>query len=306
MSSSGGGGGGGDVPAERAAAAVNDLMEVREGATRLKGWLEKQSSEWTELMDGMLIKLSSALSALDTGCAAGTSAAGSVDGVLKPTAESAARRTRKRSFSRRSQRSSCTRVTHTLIDGHIWRKYGQKEIQNSPHARSYYRCTHKSDRGCDAKRQVQTCETDPSKYAITYYGEHTCTTAPMVIMAGNDDRGRNNLVSFARTFPQLADKQEEGAAPTQQMSSSWCTSDGVFSTSGADPFAQTDELAVVVGSAGRTSSTVGSVPDYGGLGDMAVGGGQGGGTSSFPSSPSSLEFMVNSLGDEDFFGRCDP
>ncbi|KAM0841371.1 hypothetical protein ACQ4PT_059009 [Festuca glaucescens] len=281
-------------------------MEAREGGERLRGWLQEQSSEWTELMDGMLNKLTSALSALDTGCAAGASAAGSGDGVLRPTAESSARRTRKRSFSRRSQRSSSTRVTHTLIDGHLWRKYGQKDIQNSPNPRSYYRCTHKSERGCEAKRQVQTCETDPPKFAITYYGEHTCTTPPVTIVDANDGRGRNNLVSFARTFPQLADK-ERGAATTQQLSSSWCTSDGVFSSSGADPLAQTDELAAVVGSAGRTSSTVGSVPDYGGLGDMA-GGGHAGGASSFPSSPSSLEFMVNSLGilgDDDFF-RCDP
>lgn len=306
MASSGGGGSGVDVPAERAAAAVNDLMEAREGGERLRGWLQEQSSEWTELMDGMLNKLTSALSALDTGCAAGASAAGSGDGVLRPTAESSARRTRKRSFSRRSQRSSSTRVTHTLIDGHVWRKYGQKEIQNSPHPRSYYRCTHKSERGCDAKRQVQACETDPPKFTITYYGEHTCTTPPVTIVDANDGRGRNNLVSFARTFPQLSDK-EGGAATTQHLSSSWCASDRVFNSSGADPFVQTDELAVVVGSAGRTSLTVGAVRDCGGLGDMA-GGGQGGGTSSFPSSPSSIEFMMNSLGslgDDNLF-PCDP
>jgi hypothetical protein len=136
-------------------------------------------------------------------------------------------------------------------------------------------------------------------------------TAPMIIVDGNDGRGRNNLVSFAQTFPQLAEKEGGGAgraATTRQLSSSWCTSDGVFSSSGVDQFVQTDELAAMVGSAGMTSSTVGSVPDYGGLGDMAGGGAQGCGTSSFPSSPSSLEFMVNSLssiGDDDFFG-CDP
>jgi hypothetical protein len=52
-------------------------------------------------MDVILNKLTSALSALDTGAAAGASATGSGDGVLRPTAESSARRTRKRSFSRR-------------------------------------------------------------------------------------------------------------------------------------------------------------------------------------------------------------
>ena len=84
-----------------------------------------------------------------------------------------------------------------------------------------------------------------------------------------------------------------------------CTSvDDVFSSS-SDPFLQADELAAFVGSAGRTSSTVGSVPDHSGsgIGDMA-GGGQGGGTGSFPSSPSSLGFVVGSLGsigNDDFF-----
>uniref|UniRef100_A0A8R7U5M0 WRKY domain-containing protein n=1 Tax=Triticum urartu TaxID=4572 RepID=A0A8R7U5M0_TRIUA len=128
-----------DVPAARAAAAVNDLIEAREGATRLKGMLQEQSSELTELMDGMLNKLSSALSALDTGCTAGASASGSADGVIRARAESSTGRTRKRSFSRRLEGFSGKRDTDTLVDGHIWRKYGQKEIQNSTHPRSYYR-----------------------------------------------------------------------------------------------------------------------------------------------------------------------
>ncbi|KAM3313439.1 hypothetical protein ACQJBY_032809 [Aegilops geniculata] len=289
-----------DVPAARAAAAVNDLIEAREGATRLKGMLQEQSSELTELMDGMLNKLSSALSALDTGCMAGASASGSADGVIRARAESSTGRTRKRSFSRRLKGFSGKRVTDTLVDGHIWRKYGQKEIQNSPHPRSYYRCTHKSDQGCNAKRQAQICETHPIKYDVTYYGEHTCkppSNTPMIIVAASDDRAEN-LVSFAPTFPQL------GQATTQ-LSSSWCTNvDDVFSSS-SDPFVQAHELAAVVGSAGRTSSTVGSVPDHSGsgIGDMA-GGGQGGGTGSFPSSPSSLGFVVGSLGsigNDDFF-----
>lgn len=83
-----------DLPAARAAAAVNDLIEVRDGATRLKGMLQEQSSELTELMDGMLNKLSSALSALDTSCKAGASASGSADGVIRARAESSTGRTR--------------------------------------------------------------------------------------------------------------------------------------------------------------------------------------------------------------------
>lgn len=95
------GGAGRDVPAEKAAAAVNDLIEVREGAARLKILLQEQSSEWTELIDDMLGKLSSALSALDTGGAA--AGASSADGVIRPTAagESSGGRTRRRISYRR-------------------------------------------------------------------------------------------------------------------------------------------------------------------------------------------------------------
>lgn len=302
------GGAGRDVPAEKAAAAVNDLIEVREGAARLKILLQEQSSEWTELIDDMLGKLSSALSALDTGGAA--AGASSADGVIRPTAagESSGGRTRRRISYRRSQRSSGKRVTDTLVDGHVWRKYGQKEIQNSPHPRSYYRCTHKTDQGCNAKRQVQACEADPSKYAVTYYGEHTCSdypssTAPMIIVAAaadeDDDNLANNLVSFAQTLSPHQLAKEEGVVAASRMSSSWCTTsaDDVFSSS-ADPFVQlaADELAaVVVGSAGRTSDA----------GLHGGGGGTAAGTDSFAtSSPSSLGFRVGSLGtigDDDFF-----
>lgn len=300
--------GGGDVPAERAAVAVNDLIEVREDAARLKSLLQEQSSPWAELMDGMLDKLSSALSALDTGAGAaaaaaagGQSSAAGSDGVRQSVTSSSRNITRKRSFSRRSQLSSSKRVTATLDDGHIWRKYGQKVIQNLPHPRSYYRCTHKSFQGCNAKRHVQVCDTDPSKYVVTYYGKHTCrdpSTIPMVIdaMPGAASDRTNNLISFAPSYANAT--TGGGGAPSQlvttQLSSSWCTSDDVFSSS-AEPFVLVDELAAVVGSAGTTSSTVGSAPDNGGIGDMA----RGGGTVSFPSSPSSLGF-----GDDLF--RFDP
>lgn len=100
------GGAGGDVPAERAAAAVIDLIEVREGAARLKSLLQEQSSPWAELIDGMLNKLSSALSALDTGAGAaaaagGQSSAAGSDGVRQSVTSPSRNTTRKRSFGRR-------------------------------------------------------------------------------------------------------------------------------------------------------------------------------------------------------------
>ncbi|PKA51127.1 putative WRKY transcription factor 70 [Apostasia shenzhenica] len=43
--------------------------------------------------------------------------------------------------------------------------------------RSYFRCTHKYDKGCMAARQVQKSESDPSLFVITYFGDHTCEFA---------------------------------------------------------------------------------------------------------------------------------
>ncbi|TVU19861.1 EcWRKY-11, partial [Eragrostis curvula] len=62
----------------------------------------------------------------------------------------------------------------TTEDGFLWRKYGQKDIQNSKYPRTYFRCTYKHDNGCKATRQVQQSEDDPSVYVVTYFGEHTC------------------------------------------------------------------------------------------------------------------------------------
>ncbi|CAH1446066.1 unnamed protein product [Lactuca virosa] len=69
-----------------------------------------------------------------------------------------------------------TKVTSLIDDGHVWRKYGQKEIINAKHKRNYYRCTHKFDQGCQATKQVQQTEHEPTKYKITYNRHHTCNT----------------------------------------------------------------------------------------------------------------------------------
>ncbi|TVU47163.1 EcWRKY-27, partial [Eragrostis curvula] len=309
---------GGDVPAERAAAAVNDLLvEAREGVERLKSFLLQleHRAPWAELVaDGVLSRLSNAMATLDgAGAAAGgQSPATPSDGSRPQPSASSSGNTRKRSFSRRSQRSSDQKITPTLDDGHIWRKYGQKEIQNSPHPRSYFRCTHKTDQGCNATRHVQVYEADPSKYVVTYYGEHTCGDPsrfpPLVIHGGGE--GAGNLISFAPSHTNNV-VHGTGASTSQlamELSTSWCTtSDDMFSSSGGS-FMQVDELGAVVGSAGVVSSrtaAAGSAPDSGGLGDLMPGlGGGGTGAASFHSSPNSLGFVVGSLGsigDDDFF-----
>ncbi|ERN04180.1 hypothetical protein AMTRI_Chr08g168220 [Amborella trichopoda] len=59
-------------------------------------------------------------------------------------------------------------------DGYAWRKYGQKDILNANHPRSYFRCTHKNDQGCAALKQVQRMDSNQSFFEVTYIGYHTC------------------------------------------------------------------------------------------------------------------------------------
>uniref|UniRef100_A0A8R7P9H4 WRKY domain-containing protein n=2 Tax=Triticum urartu TaxID=4572 RepID=A0A8R7P9H4_TRIUA len=58
---------------------------------------------------------------------------------------------RRRNNDRRS-RSLVTVVPH--YDGHHWRKYGQKNINDREHARSYYRCAY-TERNCAATKTIQ-------------------------------------------------------------------------------------------------------------------------------------------------------
>lgn len=72
-------------------------------------------------------------------------------------------------------------------DGHTWRKYGQKDILGSQHPRSYYRCTHKYDMGCQAKKRVQRYDDSP-RFEITYIGFHVCQIKPRLLELQNSYR----------------------------------------------------------------------------------------------------------------------
>ncbi|KAL6987997.1 hypothetical protein U1Q18_013744 [Sarracenia purpurea var. burkii] len=92
------------------------------------------------------------------------------------SSKTSALKDRRGCYKRRKTPQTSTRITPTLIDdGHAWRKYGQKIILNSKHPRSYYRCTHKFDEGCQATKQVQrTDDDDQPMYRTAYHGHHTC------------------------------------------------------------------------------------------------------------------------------------
>ncbi|PWA41554.1 DNA-binding WRKY [Artemisia annua] len=103
------------------------------------------------------------------------------------------------STCRKNSRTS-TEVTSFLIDdGHVWRKYGQKQILNSKHQRNYYRCTYKIDQGCRATKHVQKIMDNPPKYKTTYIGQHTCDNlqrAPPIILDSSDPSDTSILLSF--------------------------------------------------------------------------------------------------------------
>ncbi|KAL5205635.1 hypothetical protein ABZP36_033844 [Zizania latifolia] len=73
-----------------------------------------------------------------------------------------------------------TPVPH--YDGHQWRKYGQKHINNSKHPR----CTYRQEEKCKATKTVQQQEDHygnsngdhPAMYTVVYFGQHTCCKGP--------------------------------------------------------------------------------------------------------------------------------
>lgn len=99
---------GSDVPVEKAAAVVDDLFEAREGVERIKDFLlqlgDDRRAPWAEeVADGVLNRLSSAISVMDgAGAAAGgQSPAGRPACARAQPSASSSGNTRKRSFSRR-------------------------------------------------------------------------------------------------------------------------------------------------------------------------------------------------------------
>ncbi|XP_047153010.1 WRKY DNA-binding transcription factor 70-like [Vigna umbellata] len=90
------------------------------------------------------------------------------------------------------------------IDGHQWRKYGQKEILKAKYSRNYYRCTHKYDQNCQATKQVQRIQENPPLYKTTYLGHHTCNDllSSEIILDSNDSLSDTSiLISFNNSFP---------------------------------------------------------------------------------------------------------
>ncbi|KAL5206706.1 hypothetical protein ABZP36_034915 [Zizania latifolia] len=69
--------------------------------------------------------------------------------------------------------SSAT-VSSPAEDGYTWRKHGQKQVKNSEHPRSYYKCTHPN---CNVKKKVERSQ-DGQITGIIYKGTHNHSMPP--------------------------------------------------------------------------------------------------------------------------------
>lgn len=146
---------------------MGELIKGKDLAARLQGLLG-HSPEAGLIVDQILHAFSRAI---DAAKPVGSEVQREATCARKRKAAAAAAR---RDTSRRRQSSGFTKVVKNVEDGQSWRKYGQKDIQNSEHPKSYFRCTHKYDQKCAALRQVQRCDQDPESFVVTYIGQHTC------------------------------------------------------------------------------------------------------------------------------------
>ncbi|MFQ6640161.1 hypothetical protein Gotur_016877 [Gossypium turneri] len=120
-------------------------------------------------------------------------------------------------YKRRRDEHARTVVSSTVEDGHAWRKYGQKQILNSKHPRSYFRCTRKYDQGCKATKQVQRLEDAGSQmFQTTYIGTHTCRPdsfkAPQIII-DSEPRESYNKFSYGSSNPKIPTKKLHEITP---------------------------------------------------------------------------------------------
>ncbi|XP_076930530.1 putative WRKY transcription factor 70 [Bidens hawaiensis] len=110
------------------------------------------------------------------------------------------KKTKRGCYKRRKNVSTTIEITSNLFDdGYAWRKYGQKTILNSKHQRNYYRCSHKFEQGCQATKQVQKIDDEPSKYRITLSGLHTCNNllrAPHIIVEDSSPKDNSVFINF--------------------------------------------------------------------------------------------------------------
>ncbi|XP_048559387.1 transcription factor WRKY45-2-like [Triticum urartu] len=182
---------------------MDDLAKGQQFATQLQGLL-RDSPKAGHIMDQILHTFSRAIHAAKAAAAAAASASASESEVTDGASSGGKRKPaagggpRKACRTRTQDSSVVTKSMRSLEDGQTWRKYGQKEIQNSKHSKAYFRCTHKYDQQCMARRQAQRCDDDPDTFRVTYIGAHTCRDpAAAVAPHAPGTAAGCHLISFA-------------------------------------------------------------------------------------------------------------
>ncbi|GMI72464.1 WRKY DNA-binding protein 70, ARABIDOPSIS THALIANA WRKY DNA-BINDING PROTEIN 70 [Hibiscus trionum] len=122
-------------------------------------------------------------------------------------------------YKRKRGAETWTVLSDNMEDCHAWRKYGQKNILNSKHPRSYFRCKHKCNQGCRAVKQVQRIEDDDSQmYHITYIGTHTCRDSSPHDMVPSNNSGvafkKHHSSPFDGLSSTLKHESEEEMTPS--------------------------------------------------------------------------------------------
>ncbi|XP_020218541.1 WRKY DNA-binding transcription factor 70 [Cajanus cajan] len=111
-------------------------------------------------------------------------------------------------YKRKRTTEEWERVSETpIVDGHQWRKYGQKAILEAKYSRNYYRCSHRYDQKCQASKQVQRIQEEPPLYKTTYFGHHTCNNelikinSKIILDSNSSAPDTSILLSFNNTIP---------------------------------------------------------------------------------------------------------
>ncbi|ONK62666.1 uncharacterized protein A4U43_C07F6710 [Asparagus officinalis] len=208
-------------------AAVEELTKGREIAAKLSVVLRKEESsgDSTSAAGGLIEEIISSFSrALDV---LGSAESAGDDGIPAMASgdvvgsESCGKKRRsgavgRGGFRKRKQASQWrTVLSKTCTDDYSWRKYGQKVIHSSKFPRSYFRCTHKYDQGCQAIKQVQVSENDPSNFLMTYIGEHSCNNPniiPTIIQHNNSIEP--SMISFGSN---ISDITQENPLPPSPL-----------------------------------------------------------------------------------------
>ncbi|KAF0896034.1 hypothetical protein E2562_018159 [Oryza meyeriana var. granulata] len=113
------------------------------------------------------------------------------------------------SVTNKNEEYSSDLIITPAEDGYNWRKYGQKQVKNSEHPRSYYKCTYTN---CPVKKKVERSQ-DGQITEIVYKGSHNHPLPPS---------NRRPFIPFSQFNDLKADDSEKfGSKSGQTTETSW-------------------------------------------------------------------------------------